>query len=81
MTGGTQEAQALDNAANVQAISDAMSQIALSGERRKDNVEQQYQQKRDAIDDQLNNLTLQKAQAISQAIGGVTKAAGSIANY
>lgn len=80
VTGATQESQALANEANAQAMADAMSQIALAGEQRKDNVERRYQQERDAIEDAQNDLTMKKAQAISQAVQGVTKAAGGIAS-
>lgn len=77
VTGGTQEAQALENAANAQAIANAMTDIAVSGEQRKDNIEAQYQQTRNALDQQQNNLLIGKAHTIAQGVKGVTDAAGN----
>ena len=80
VTGATQESQAMDNAANAQAMADAMTQIALSGQQRKDSVERQYQAKQKALDDEMNKMRMQKAQAIAEGVKGVTSAAGNIAS-
>ena len=69
--GGTEESLAAAKAANNQALADATAQIAVNGERRKDAVEQQYQQRDAQLDDALNNLEVGKAQAIGQAVQGV----------
>lgn len=76
MTGGTQEAQAVTNAANAQAMSDAMSDIALAGQQRKDTVEQKYMQRRDSLQAQIDDAKKQQAAATAQAVQGVTSAAG-----
>ena len=76
--GGTEESVAAAKAANNQALADATAQIAVNGERRKDAVEQQYQQRDAQLDDALNNLELGKAQAIGQAVQGVAQAAGNL---
>ena len=68
-------------AAGAQAVmggTDATAQIAANGERRKDAVEQQYQQRDAQLDDALNNLEVGKAQAIGQAVQGVAQAAGGL---
>lgn len=77
--GGTDESTAAAKAANAQALADATSQIAVNAENRKDQIEQTYQQRDSQINEALNNLEINKAQAISQAVQGVTKAGAGIA--
>lgn len=77
--GGTEESVAAAKAANNQALADATSQIAVNAEARKDQIEQTYQQRDAQIDDALNNLEINKAQAISSAVQGVTQAGAGIA--
>lgn len=78
--GGTEESVAASKAANAQAMADATSQIALSGQRRKDSVESQFQSKKDALQSELNDMERQKAGAISQAVQGVAEAGTNIAD-
>lgn len=75
--GGTEESVAATKAANAQAMADAASRIAVAGEARKDNIEQQYQQRDQALQGQLNNMEVNKANAITQAAAGLAGAAGS----
>lgn len=77
--GGTDESTAAAKAANAQALADATSQIAAGAENRKDQIEQSYQQRDSQINEALNNLEINKAQAISQAVQGVAKAGAGIA--
>lgn len=77
--GGTDESTATAKAANAQALADATSQIAVNAENRKDQIEQTYQQRDSQINEALNNLEMNKAQAISQAVQGVAKAGAGIA--
>lgn len=77
--GGTEESVAAAKAANNQALADATSQIAVNAEARKDQIEQTYQQRDAQIDDALNNLEINKAQAISSAVQGVAQAGAGIA--
>lgn len=77
--GGTEESVAAAKAANSQALSDTMSQINAQADARKDNIEQQFQSRKADLNNQLNNLTQQKAAATAQAVKGVADAAGSIA--
>lgn len=77
--GGTDESTAAAKAANAQALADATSQIAVGAENRKDQIEQTYQQRDSQINEALNNLEMNKAQAISQAVQGVAKAGAGIA--
>lgn len=77
--GGTDESTAAAKAANAQALADATSQIAVNAENRKDQIEQTYQQRDSQINEALNNLEINKAQAINQAVQGVAKAGAGIA--
>ena len=77
--GGTDESVAAAKAANNEALADATSQIAANAEARKDNIEATYLKNDDAFVEQLNNIELGKAQAVSQAVQGVAHAGASIA--
>lgn len=77
--GGTEESVAAAKAANNEALAQATTNIAVNAEARKDQIEQQYQQKDAQIQDALNNLEINKAQAISSAVQGVASAAGGMA--
>lgn len=77
--GGTEESVAAAKAANNQALADATSQIAVNADARKDQIEQTYQQKDAQLQDALNNMEINKAQAISSAVQGVAQAGAGIA--
>lgn len=76
--GGTEESVAATKIANSKALSDATAQIATNGEQRKDAIENQYQERDASLSNQLNEIEQNKANAISQAVQGVTGAAGSM---
>lgn len=76
--GGTDESVAAAKAANNQALADATSQIAANAEARKDNIEATYMANDNAFVEQLNQLEQGNAQAIGQAVQGVTNAASSM---
>lgn len=78
--GGSEEAVAMAKEANNQALSDTTSQIVANAEQRKDNIEQQYLNRKADLNQQLNDLQMKKAQNTAQAIQGVTSAAQSIGN-
>lgn len=78
--GGTEEGAAATKAAGAQAMADAAAQIAAQGENRKDMVEQQYLQRDAQLDEELNNIEVNKANSIAQAVQGVTEAGASIAS-
>lgn len=80
VAGGTEESVAAAKAANNEALAEAVSQIAVAGDRRKDAIEEQYMQKDAALGDALNNMELKKADAIASAVKGVGSAAGGIAS-
>lgn len=76
--GGTNESIALEKEANNKALSDTMSQIAANADARKDAIENKFMQRKAELNGQLNNLEMQKAGAISQAVQGVTGAASKM---
>ena len=77
--GGTEESVAATKAANAQAIADSTSQIAVNGERRKDQIESQYLQTKSDLNQQLQNLEIGKANALSQAVQGMASAGANMA--
>lgn len=77
--GGTEESVAATKAANANALADTASQIAVAGANRKDDIENKYIANKANINKQLNDMQTQKANNITQAIGGVSSAAGDIA--
>lgn len=76
--GGTEESVAAAKAANNQALADATSQIAVNGERRKDQIESQYMQTKADLNDKLNNLEQARAQSTAQAVQGVAQAGSNM---
>lgn len=76
--GGTDESVAQAKAAANQTVGDMMSNINAQADARKDQIEQTYQANDNAYVEQLNNLEQGKAAAISQAVQGVTSAAGQL---
>lgn len=77
--GGTEESVAAAKAANNQALADATSQIAVNGERRKDQIEQQYMQTKSELNDKLREIEVGKANAVSQAVQGVAQSGANMA--
>lgn len=77
--GGTEESVAATKAANANALADTAANIAIDSAHRKENIENQYIKKKDRINDKLNYMQINKAKAISKAVGGVGSAASDIA--
>ena len=78
--GSSEESIAAAKAVNNQALADATSQIAVNGERRKDQIESQYMQTKQELNDKLNNLEQAKAQNTAQAVQGVAQAGSAMAS-
>lgn len=77
--GGTDESVAAAKAANNEALASATTNIAVNSEARKDAIESQYLQTDANIQQQLNELDMKKAGAISQATQAITQAGANIA--
>lgn len=75
--GGTDESTAAAKEANNKALAAATATIAVNGEQRKDAIEGQYRERDAALNEQLNQIEKGKAEAIGQAVQGVSSAAGS----
>lgn len=76
--GGTTESVAAAKEANNQALADTTSQIVAAAEARKDNIESQYQARKDALNEKETNMELARAEAIAKAASGVGNAAAGI---
>lgn len=61
--GGTEESVAAEKEAASRTLADVTSQIAASNERRKDQIEQQYLTRRNALDEQYYGLEAQRPNA------------------
>lgn len=78
--GSSEESVANMQSAGNEALAETASRIAAQGEQRRDAVEQQYLQNKNAGLDQLANIEQGRAQATAQATAGVLSAAGGIAS-
>ena len=82
VSGGTEESLAETKAANAQAVADATSKIAVAGEARKDNIEEQYRQRKAQLDDSHTRygvgIEQQRAQNIVNAANGAGNAVGTL---
>lgn len=78
--GGTDESIAATKQANNQALADAVSDIAVNSEKRKDAIESQYQKNKTELSDQLNNVAVSKANAIAAATKGVADSGAKISD-
>lgn len=77
--GGTDESTAAAKAANNEALAQATSNIAVNADRRKDAIEQQYQQNKANLNQQLNDLEQKRASAVTGAVNAVSEVGNSIA--
>lgn len=80
VTGGTDESAAATKAQGNQALAEAASQIAVNGAQRKDEIEQQYQKRDDALEEQARGLQGQKQSLLDIAGGAVGGAAKGFAS-
>lgn len=78
--GGTDESVAAAKEANAKALSDATSQIAVAGAQRKDQIEGQYRERKQQLDETLRNLEGQKQNAFDIASNAVGGAVNGFAN-
>ena len=80
MMGGTDEALAATKQQNNEALADAASLIVANADVRKDQIEQQYRERKDRLDDQMANLQIQQATEVGKAVQGVVDAGANIAS-
>lgn len=77
--GATSEGIATEQEAGNQALAQTASSITAQGERRKDAIEGQYQEQKNAIADKRIAIEQGRAGQITKAIGGVLEAGAGIA--
>jgi hypothetical protein len=77
--GGTDESVAAAKQANAQSMADTTANIAVNADARKDNIEQQYINRKQQFNEQLNNLTQENAKQMAQAVQGAANAGADIA--
>lgn len=73
--GSTDESIAAAKGANSGVIADTMSRIAAKADARKDNIEATYLANDNAFQEQLNDIEIGRAKAISEAVQGVAESA------
>lgn len=76
--GGTEESVAASKAANNQALTDAVSNINVAASQRKDNIESQYLQTKQGLNNQTMQLQKNKMDNIDTAMAGVQSAASDV---
>ena len=74
VTGASEESRMAQMAANNDALAEAASQIAMSGDRRKDRIEERYMETKSGLEDKINDMERAKAAAVSEAVKGVAQA-------
>lgn len=77
--GGTDDSTMSVKEANNKTIADSTSQVVSANESRKDNIEQQYRQTKQNIQNQRMGLEQQKAENTAQVMNGVAGTAANIA--
>lgn len=76
--GGTDESVAAAKAAGAREEAEITRQILAADDARKDRIENQYMQTKANLNAQMNDIRKQQADAISQAVGGLSSAASFI---
>ena len=77
--GGTEDSTTAVKEANNKTLADTTSQIVAANEARKDNIEQQYQQNKRAIQGQQMQMDAEKSADTANAVAGVAGTAANIA--
>lgn len=74
--GGSSEGVAAAKAAATDALANATSQIAVSGDGRRDRLEGAYRSTDAALQDRLNDMEVQRGRGIGQAVQNIGNVAG-----
>lgn len=80
VVGATEETVAAEKAAQNNALAEVTTNIAANNEQRKDQIEQTYQAKNDAITEGQMQQQAQIGQNVAAAVSGIGQAAGEISN-
>lgn len=77
--GGTEDSTTAVKEANNKTLADTTSQIVAANESRKDNIEQQYRERKDQLNNQQMGIEAEKAADTANAVAGVAGTAANIA--
>lgn len=77
--GGTEDSTTAVKEANNKVLADTTSQIVAANESRKDNIEQQYRERKNQLQNQQMGLEAEKAADTANAVAGVAGTAANIA--
>lgn len=77
--GGTEDSTTAVKDANNKTLADTTSQIVAANESRKDNIEQQYRERKNQLQNQQMGLEAEKAADTANAVAGVAGTAANIA--
>ncbi len=77
--GGTEDSTTAVKEANNKTLADTTSQIVAANESRKDNIEQQYMNRKNQLQNQQMGLEAEKAADTANAVAGVAGTAANIA--
>lgn len=78
--GGTEDSTTATKEANNKTVADTTAQIVAANEARKDNIEQQYLQRKQQIQGQQMNMESEDAANTANVVAGVAGTAANIAN-
>ena len=77
--GGTEDSTTAVKEANNKTLADTTSQIMAANDARKDNIEQQYRERKNQLNNQQMGLEAEKAADTANAVAGVAGTAANIA--
>ena len=77
--GGTEDSTTAVKEANNKTLADTTSQIVAANAARKDNIEQQYRERKNQLDNQQMGIEAEKAADTANAVAGVAGTAANIA--
>lgn len=77
--GGTEDSTTAVKEANNKVLADTTSQIVAANDARKDNIEQQYRERKNQLQNQQMGLEAEKAADTANAVAGVAGTAANIA--
>lgn len=77
--GGTDDSTTAVKEANSKSLADTTSQIVAANESRKDNIEQQYRERKNQLNNQQMGIDAEKAADTANAVAGVAGTAANIA--
>ena len=77
--GGTEDSTTAVKEANNKTLADTTSQIVAANESRKDNIEQQYRERKNQLQNQQMGIEAEKAADTANAVAGVAGTAANIA--